>query len=570
MTDPLPVNTATTNTTTLAGRTAFVSLLASEGVALMFGNPGTTELAIMQALTEQSQIGYVLGLQESIVVGMADGYARASGRLAACNVHVAPGLGNALGALYNAKFFGSPVLVTAGQQEQGFGLTEPMLYDALVPMAAPYVKWAIEVTRVQDLPRIIRRAAKVALTPPTGPVFLSLPGDILDASAELDLGAPTRVAAANRPNDDLIAQLAAALQGAQRPVIIAGHELATREAFGEASELANLLGIPVYQQTVPTGAHFPSEHPAYMGWISRSQPQVRAVLEQHDLLLLLGAEQLRMAVSNRIEALPNGLRIVQISERDWELGKNYPTELAVLANVRETLRALNATLTRAQTATTREVAAQRLRALAADNWTARRRRAIDDGVQLASVRPFDPRFLMMRLVECLPRDVVVVDEGLTSTASLLNFLPYRDSQGYYGLASGGIGFAIAGAIGISLALRPRPVVAIIGDGSAMYSIQALWTAANMKLPIVYVIANNRGYRIIKERMKSMRGSEHFLGMDFCDPEIDFVALAESMGVPALRLTEAEQIGPAMATALGRAGPTLLEVMVADGFGGPPR
>ena len=570
MTDPLPVNTATTNTTTLAGRTAFVSLLASEGVALMFGNPGTTELAIMQALTEQSQIGYVLGLQESIVVGMADGYARASGRLAACNVHVAPGLGNALGALYNAKFFGSPVLVTAGQQEQGFGLTEPMLYDALVPMAAPYVKWAIEVTRVQDLPRIIRRAAKVALTPPTGPVFLSLPGDILDATADLDLGAPTRVAAANRPNDDLIAQLAAALQGAQRPVIIAGHELATREAFGEASELANLLGIPVYQQTVPTGAHFPSEHPAYMGWISRSQPQVRAVLEQHDLLLLLGAEQLRMAVFNRVEALPNGLRIVQISERDWELGKNYPTELAVLANVRETLRALNAALTRAQTATTREVAAQRLRALAADNWTARRRRAIDDGVQLASVRPFDPRFLMMRLVECLPRDVVVVDEGLTSTASLLNFLPYRDSQGYYGLASGGIGFAIAGAIGISLALRPRPVVAIIGDGSAMYSIQALWTAANMKLPIVYVIANNRGYRIIKERMKSMRGSERFLGMDFRDPEIDFVALAESMGVPALRLTEAEQIGPAMATALGRAGPTLLEVMVADGFGGPPR
>ncbi len=569
MTDSLPVNTTTT-TTTLAGRTAFVSLLASEGVALMFGNPGTTELAIMQALTEQSQIGYVLGLQESIVVGMADGYARASGRLAACNVHVAPGLGNALGALYNAKFFGSPVLVTAGQQEQGFGLTEPMLYDALVPMAAPYVKWAIEVTRVQDLPRIIRRAAKVALTPPTGPVFLSLPGDILDASAELELGAPTRVAAANRPNDDLIAQLAAALQGAQRPVIIAGHELATREAFAEASELANLLGIPVYQQTVPTGAHFPSEHPAYMGWISRSQPQVRAVLEQHDLLLLLGAEQLRMAVFNRVEALPSGLRIVQISERDWELGKNYPTELAVLANVRETLRALNATLTRAQTATTREVAAQRLRALAADNWTARRRRAIDDGVQLASVRPFDPRFLMMRLVECLPRDVVVVDEGLTSTASLLNFLPYRDSQGYYGLASGGIGFAIAGAIGISLALRPRPVVAIIGDGSAMYSIQALWTAANMKLPIVYVIANNRGYRIIKERMKAMRGSEHFLGMDFRDPEIDFVALAESMGVPALRLTEAEQIGPAMATALGRAGPTLLEVMVADGFGGPPR
>ena len=172
----------------LTGRAAFLSLLASEGVEVMFGNPGTTELAIMEALSAQSSIEFVLGLQEAIVVGMADGYARAANRLAACNVHVAPGLGNALGSLYNAQFIGSPVLITAGQQEQGFGLTEPMLYAPLVPMAAPFVKWAVEVTRVQDLPRIVRRAVKVALTPPTGPVFLSLPGDILDSTAELDLG----------------------------------------------------------------------------------------------------------------------------------------------------------------------------------------------------------------------------------------------------------------------------------------------------------------------------------------------------------------------------------------------
>ena len=184
---------------TLSGRAAFLSLLASEGIDVMFGNPGTTELAIMEALGQQSHIKYVLGLQESLVVGMADGYARASNRLAACNVHVAPGLGNAMGSLYTAKIYGSPVLVTAGQQEQGHGLKEPMLYDALVPMAQPMVKWAVEVTRVQDLPRIVRRAAKVAMTPPTGPVFISLPGDILDAQAELDLGRPTRVDAATRP-----------------------------------------------------------------------------------------------------------------------------------------------------------------------------------------------------------------------------------------------------------------------------------------------------------------------------------------------------------------------------------
>ena len=170
------------------GRTAFLELLVDEGITHLFGNPGTTELAIMEVVPDFPQLEFVLGLQESVVLGMADGCARASGRLAAANVHVAPGLGNAMGALYNARFSGSPIIVTAGQQEQGHGLLEPLLYEPLVPIAQPLVKWAIEPTRVADLPRIVRRAAKVALTPPTGPVFISLPGDVLDQTAELELG----------------------------------------------------------------------------------------------------------------------------------------------------------------------------------------------------------------------------------------------------------------------------------------------------------------------------------------------------------------------------------------------
>ena len=185
----------------ISGRSAFVELLKAEGVTQIFGNPGTTELPIMHALTDHPDMGYVLGLQEAIVVAMADGYARASGRLAACNVHVAPGLGNAIGALYNAHVSGTPLIVTAGQQEQGHGLMEPLLYAPLVPIAAPVVKWATEVTRLADLPRLVHRAAKVALTPPTGPVFISLPGDILNDFAPLELGEPTRVDAAVRPSD---------------------------------------------------------------------------------------------------------------------------------------------------------------------------------------------------------------------------------------------------------------------------------------------------------------------------------------------------------------------------------
>src|SRR5689334_15202539 len=221
MNEPRPLP-GITQPLSITGRAAFLQLLVGEGVEIMFGNPGTTELAIMEALGAQSDLRYVLGLQEGIVVSMADGYARASGRVAACNVHVAPGLGNAMGALYNAKFYGSPVLITAGQQEQGHGLLEPLLYDPLVPIAQPMVKWAVEVARVQDLPRIVRRAAKVATTPPTGPVFISLPGDILDGEAELDLGRSSRVDAVSRPSDAALDRLALALLGARDPVLVAG------------------------------------------------------------------------------------------------------------------------------------------------------------------------------------------------------------------------------------------------------------------------------------------------------------------------------------------------------------
>ena len=192
----------------ITGRSAFISLLKDEGVTHLFGNPGTTELPIMHALTEHPDMKFVLALQESLVVAMADGYSRASGELVACNVHVAPGLGNALGSLYNAKFTGTPMILTAGQQEQGHGLMEPLLYDSLVPMAAPLVKWATEVNRLEDLPRIMHRAAKIATTAPTGPVFISLPGDILNEEAGIELGSVTRVNTAMRPTDAALAALA--------------------------------------------------------------------------------------------------------------------------------------------------------------------------------------------------------------------------------------------------------------------------------------------------------------------------------------------------------------------------
>jgi benzoylformate decarboxylase len=258
--------------------------------------------------------------------------------------------------------------------------------------------------------------------------------------------------------------------------------------------------------------------------------------------------------------------VVHISERDWELGKNYPTELALRANVKETLLALLPLVRAQRTAAGAESAQRRQAALAKRNWSVRREQARVEVMQTAQTMPVDPRYLMLRISESLPSNAIVVEEALTSSASLPGFLELRDPRAFYGLASGGLGFGLPGAVGISLAQPGRPVVAIIGDGSAMYGIQALWSAAHLKLPITYVIANNRSYRILKERLVSMRSTDRFTGMDIRDPEIDFTGLARSMGVSAQRVADPEGIVPALREALQSGRPRLIEVMIADGFG----
>ncbi len=555
---------------TIFGREAFLALLESEGVTHLFGNPGTTELPIMAALPDRPALTYVMALQEALVVAMADGFSRASGRLSACNVHVAPGLGNAMGSLFNANWMGSPIIVTAGQQEQGHGLTEPMLYAPLAPIAQPLVKWAVEVNRLQDLPRIVRRAAKVAMTPPTGPVFISLPGDVLNEQDALELGQPTRVDTAGRPTDAALERLADRLLAARRPVLLAGHEIATSDALAEAARVAEALGAPVYQQTVCDGAHFLSEHPAFMGGLSREQRDVRETLAPYDLMFCMGSDVLRMSVFSETDPLPDGLALVQVGLRDWEMGKNYPAEIALRADVKETLAALADTIERKRGAKGAEEAAASLAALETSNWSTKREALRARTLARADVTPMPPELAMLRIVDALPQDAVIVEEGILSGRSIPALYPFRDSKALFGLGSGGIGFAMAGAVGVQMALRDRPVVAVVGDGSAMYSIQALWTAANAKLPITYVIANNGGYRIIKERLKAFHGVEQYTGMEFKDPPIDFTGLARSMGVAARQIVDPDEIGPAIAESTRRDGPTLLDIVVDDGFGNEGR
>lgn len=545
----------------ITGRSAFLALLKSEGVTHLFGNPGTTELPIMQALSDHPDLSYVMAMQESLVVAMADGFSRASGRLVAANVHVAPGLGNAMGALYNARFTGTPLILTAGQQEQGHGLMEPLLHGPMVEMATPLVKWAVEVTRLDDLPRIVRRAAKVATTAPTGPVFISLPGDILNAEAGIDLLAPTRIETRVAPDARLCSEIVRRILSAARPVIVVGDEIVKSDAAASVERLADSIGAPIYQQSIAYGAHARSAHPLFMGALTRQQPTTRQLLEPYDLLIALGTDPVRMSVYSPISPMPEHLAIVQIGLQDWDIGKNYPVALAVKADVAATLDALDEPLAAAGGASLRAAAQARRAVIVAGNWSARRAR-LSAEIRAASARmPINPDWLTLALVDALPPDAILVDESLTSGRYVTSLFPYTDRYSYHALASGGIGWGLPAAVGASLANPGRRVAAYVGDGSAMYSIQALWTAAHHKLPITFVIPNNGGYRIIKQRLKAFYGGTHFIGMDFDEPRVDFAGLARSMGVPASTITDPAQLPEALAGALAAPGPRLIEAMV---------
>jgi benzoylformate decarboxylase len=272
----------------MAGRQAFLEILRAAGVEYIIGNPGTTELPLMDILVEHSDLNYILTLHEGVAMAAADGYALASGKLGVVNLHVAPGLGNAMGMLYDATKTAAPLLVTAGQQDGRYAFTEPLLWGDLVRMVESMTKWAYQIERVDDLPRALRRAIKVATTPPTGPVFLGLPMDMMMAEAELDVSAPPRIGPRIRGDLEAMQRAATLLAQARQPLIIVGDEVAKSDALTEIVAVAEALGAPVFTETVPNTTCFPSDHPLYQGPLPRTQHGVRTHLQEADVVFVVG------------------------------------------------------------------------------------------------------------------------------------------------------------------------------------------------------------------------------------------------------------------------------------------
>ncbi|HEY2839616.1 MAG TPA: thiamine pyrophosphate-binding protein [Pirellulales bacterium] len=559
----------------VSGSQALLNMLADLGVRYLFGNPGTTELPLIDAMVDERRISYVLGLQEVPVVAMADGYAQASRSLGVINLHISCGLGNAMGMLYNAFRAGTPLLVTAGQQDRRLMFEEPILWSDMVRVIRPWTKWAAEVHRIEDLPTAIRRAAQAALTPPTGPVFLSLPMDLQSEIAELDLAPAAKLDPRVRPPLGALKQAAQVLSEAKNPAILVGSRTTEADAVAELVALADCWGAPVMSESGTTHGRlgFPADHPLYAHGMPIWAPEVRARLAQHDVVLVVGMDLLRQYVYfEPSRSMPEHLRIVHIDQDPWQLGKNYPIEVGLIGDLKVGLAELTEILRAKLSPAEREAAAARHKKWSAEHEAARQ--ALRKTAETERpARPLTPLTLMSSVASVLPDNVAVVEEAVTTTSTYLERLAaLKNTSGYFGHRGWALGWGLGCAIGVKLAWPQRPVLALLGEGAAMYGIQGLWTAARYQLPVTFVICNNAQYQILKVGAHQIgypaarRGE--FVGMDLAEPEIDFVGLARSLGVEATRITDPDELSARLKESFAGDRPRLFDVPVQRGA--PPR
>lgn len=550
----------------MRGRRVLMESLVSHGVRHIFGNPGTTETPLLDSLPAYPQIEYVMALHEGVAVGAASFYAQASGRTGVANLHVAPGLGNAIGAVYGALKANSPLVVTAGQQDTRMRLTHPLLGHDLVAMAAPVTKWSVQAERGDELAPILRRAFKVANDSPKGPVFVSLPIDVMEQETSVEAIGPDKLWRSQYPDPKGIEEAASLLLNSRNPAIIAGDDVARSHAAQDLVALAETIGASVWFEGLRHHAPFPTSHPNYRQSLPADAAQVRKALRNADLVLLLGGpffEDIWYAPGGHF---PAGAVVVQIEQSPERLAFNHHLDAGIVGDMATSIVALTDAVRARLTPEFRSATKGRNQALA--EQSAQEKEAYRTRLEKAWNRqPSSMSRVTAELRRGLPEDAVIVDESITASLDLARAFEYRGFGDYFGGRGGGIGQGLAGAIGVKIAMPDRPVVAISGDGSAMYSIPALWTAAHHKLAIVFVILSNRQYRILKHNVDVWResfeaGTQHpYQHMDLTGPELDFLHLAAGMGVEGVRVDTADAIAPALAKAVASSRPYLVEIAI---------
>ncbi|OGP51474.1 MAG: hypothetical protein A2Y79_08135 [Deltaproteobacteria bacterium RBG_13_43_22] len=550
-------------------RYGLLDMLMAQGVPYIFGNPGTTELPFMDGIQDYPQLKYILALQETTAMAMADGYARATGKPSFVNLHVTAGIANGLSMLYDAFRGGTPMVVTAGQSDTRMQLNEPILWSDMVTLCRQYTKWSAEVRHGRDVPLTLKRAFRTAATPPTGPVFLSLPMNVLDETDDLDLTPPSPVYSRLHPDPEAVEKAAELLAGSKNPLMLVGDRLAQAGAVAEAVQVAETLGAAVMALSF-SEVNFPMGHSQFGGMFDPDSSRAQTLLGKYDAILAVGCPLFQQFVYSPL-VFTGKERIVHLDVSAWEIEKNIPVKVGVWGDIWIGLQVLERSLRQFMKEAGLEAAKRRaakmgaLRSKTQASYVEKVRQNWDQ-------RPMDPRRLFLEMKEVLPKEAIIASEAITSTGPLFRAMDFSEPGSYFSIRGGALGWGIGGALGIKLARPDRPVVAVIGDGSAMYSIQGLWTAANYNLPVTYVVCNNRSYRILKYYMNSYylpsqglsERKSTYPGMDFLDHPLDCAAVARGFGIRGFKVEDPDDLKPVLQKALHLGKPALVDVDIQPG------
>ena len=547
----------------LAGKRAVMEMLRAEGVEYIFGNPGTSEGPLIDALEDFPEITYVLAVQEGAAMGMADGYARSTGKPSFVNLHIQTGLANGLSLLHNASESGTPMVLTSCNNDVrklAEGRTD------LVEMTRQFTKWSAEVTHPEQVPAVLRRAFNEAKTPPTGPVYVAFSANALDDEAEVEIVPSSQGYFRTAPDAVAIDKASRMLEEAERPVMLVGERLAHSRGTAEAVRVAEMVGARVYAPFY-SEMNFPSGHPQFLGPASGLLPAGRALLSSSDVVLCVGANVSSGYFYTSGRALERDTGLIHVDSDPREVGRSEPTDLGIIADPKTALAHLADSLESNMTGSAREAAKGRAAAAAEEKqaqkqaWAKRLR-------ERWSLSPMSTERMMTEVAGVLPGDAIIADDSVTTRASVQGAIELNEPGCVFGERGGSLGWGMGGALGLKLANPDRPVVAIVGDGSAMMTVQALWTAVNEGIPVVYVICNNRSYRILKLNMGTYKRhilndeapESRYIGMDFPAP-FDFEGIAASFGVDSRRIEDPADLAPAMKRALDLGEPALLDVVI---------
>ena len=540
-----------------------MEMLRAEGVEYIFGNPGTSEGPLLDALEGFPDLKYMLAAQEGVAMGMADGYARATGRPSFVNLHIQTGLANGISLLHNASESGTPLVLTSCNSDirkLAEGRTD------LVEMTNEFTKWSAEVTHAEQVPGVLRRAFNEAKTPPTGPTYVAFSANALDDEADVEIVPSPQGYFRTAPDSRAIEEASRMLAEASHPIMLVGERLAHSGGTAEAVRVAELIGARVYAPFY-SEMNFPTGHPQFLGRASGLLPAGRAQLSSADVVLCVGTSVSSGYFYTSGHALGADTRLIHIDSDPREVGKSEPTDLGMIADPKTALSHLADALESTMSGSAREAA--KGRAVAAGEEKAAQRAAWSSRLKDRwDLSPMSTERMMTEIAGALPPETIIADDSVTTRGSVQGAIEFNEPGSVFGERGGSLGWGMGGALGLKLANPDRPVVAVVGDGSAMMTVQALWTAVNARIPVVYVICNNSSYRILKLNMNTYKShvlkddapQSQYIAMDFARP-FNFEGIAKAFGVDSRRIEDPTELAPALKRALDLGEPSLLDVAI---------